>query len=58
VVALLFLVFIYLRALADRYDHEYSWGVTFCGWFWHGLGIIWITIVAVFMVAGTAALAQ
>lgn len=58
VVALLFLVFIYLRALADRYDHEYSWGVTFCGWFWHGLGIIWIAIVAVFMVAGTAALAQ
>ena len=54
VVALLFVVFIYLRALADRYDHEYSWGVAFCGWFWHGLGIIWIAIMAVFTVAGTA----
>ncbi len=58
VVALLFVVFIYLRALADRYDHEYSWGVTFCGWFWHGLGIIWIAIMAIFTVAGTAAMAH
>ncbi len=57
VVALLFVVFIYLRALTDYYDHEYSWGVSFCGWFWHGLGIVWIAIMAVFMVAGTAALA-
>jgi heme/copper-type cytochrome/quinol oxidase subunit 3 len=58
VVALLFVVFVYLRALTDHYDHEYSWGVSFCGWFWHGLGIVWIAILAVFTVAGTAALAR
>ena len=58
VVALLFVVFIYLRALTDHYDHEYSWGVSCCGWFWHGLGLVWIAIMAVFTVAGTAALAR
>lgn len=57
IVALLCVVFIYLRALTDHYDHEYSWGVTFCGWFWHGLGIVWLAIAAVFTVAGTASLA-
>ena len=54
VVALLFIVFVFLNALADRYDNEYSWGVTFCGWFWHGLGVVWCMILAVFLVAGTA----
>ena len=53
VVALLFIVFVFLRALDDHYDHEYSWGVTFCGWFWHGLGIVWWFILAVFLVAMT-----
>lgn len=53
VVALLFVVFVFLRALADRYDHEYSWGVTFCGWFWHGLGVVWVAIMGLFIVAGS-----
>jgi len=58
VVALLFLVYISLQALTDRYDHEYSLGITFCSWFWHGLGIAWIAILALFTVAGTAAMAH
>ena len=53
VVALLFVVFVYLRALADRYDHEYSWGVTFSAWFWHALGVVWLVIVAAFLLAGS-----
>lgn len=53
-VALLFVVFVLLRALADRYDHEYFWGVTFCTWFWHALGIAWLVIMAAFLVAGSA----
>ena len=54
VVALLFVVFVLLQALADRYDHEYSWGVTFCAWFWHSLGIIWLVIVAGMVIAAFA----
>lgn len=53
VVALLFVAFVLLRALADRYDHEYSWGVTFCAWFWHALGIVWLMILGAFLVGST-----
>jgi heme/copper-type cytochrome/quinol oxidase subunit 3 len=53
VVALLFVAFILLRAFADRYDHEYSWGVTFCAWFWHTLGIVWLMIMSAFLVGST-----
>lgn len=49
--ALLFLVWVTLNALADRYDHEYSWGVTLCAWFWHGLGIAWMCIMVVLAIA-------
>lgn len=48
--ALLFLIFVTLRALADRYDHEYSWGVTICGLVWHALFVMWIVILAVFAI--------
>lgn len=48
--ALWFLVFVTLRAFADAYDHEYSWGVTVCGWFWHFLGAVWLCILAVFLI--------
>lgn len=50
-VAWLFLLFIVLQAFADRYDHEYHWGVTFCGWFWHALGIVWIAVLLVMAIA-------
>lgn len=51
VVALLFLVYVTVQALADRYDHEYFWGVTICAWFWHALGIAWLAILFVMMIA-------
>jgi heme/copper-type cytochrome/quinol oxidase subunit 3 len=54
IVALLFVAFVFLQGLANRYDHEYSWGVTFCAWFWHALGIIWLVIVAGFVIAAFA----
>ncbi|MDA1015057.1 MAG: hypothetical protein O3A00_11480 [Planctomycetota bacterium] len=50
-VALMFLVFVTLKGLADRYDHESYWGVTVCAWFWHVLGIAWIAILAVLVIA-------
>ena len=54
IVALLFVAFVFLQGLANRYDHEYSWDVTFCAWFWHALGIIWLVIVAGFVIAAFA----
>lgn len=51
VVALLFLCYITVQALADRYDHEYYWGVTICAWFWHALGVAWTAILFTMVVA-------
>ena len=51
VVALLCLVYVTVQAFADRYDHEYYWGVIVCTWFWHALGIIWCAILAVMAIA-------
>ncbi|MCA9076196.1 MAG: cytochrome c oxidase subunit 3 [Planctomycetaceae bacterium] len=51
VVAVLFLSYVTVRALADRYDHEYYWGVSVAAWFWHALGVVWIGILAVFAIA-------
>lgn len=50
-VALLFLIFVTLKSLEDRYDHEYYWGITFCGGFWHALGAVWMAILMVFFIA-------
>ena len=50
-VALLFLCYITVQASADRYDHEYFWGVTIAAWFWHTLGIIWMVILFVMLIA-------
>ena len=57
-VAVLFVVWIFLKALADRYDHEYFYGVTFCGWFWHGLGIVWVALGGFFTIAMATSMAQ
>jgi cytochrome c oxidase subunit 3 len=50
-VAVLFLAFVATRAQADRYDHEYYWGVSVCAYFWHALGIAWLFILAIFAIA-------
>ena len=51
VVALLCLVYVTVQAHADRYDHEYYWGVTVCAWFWHALGVVWCAVLAVMVIA-------
>ena len=50
-VALLFVVYVSLKAISDRYDHEYYWGVSVCAWFWHFLGVVWLGILSVFAIA-------
>jgi len=49
--AMMLLVWVTLQAHADRYDHEYYWGVSICSWFWHALGIVWMAILVVFAFA-------
>jgi cytochrome c oxidase subunit 3 len=51
VVAQSVLLWVTLSAFADRYDHEYYWGVTFASWCWHVLGIVWIGILCIFAIA-------
>jgi heme/copper-type cytochrome/quinol oxidase subunit 3 len=50
IVALLILTYVTLRALGDRYDHEYSFGVAACGWCWHFLGGAWIFILGAYVI--------
>ena len=49
-VAVLCLVFVANRAFADRYDHEYYWGVALCGYFWHALGVAWLFVLVIFAI--------
>lgn len=51
VVAQSVLLWVTLSAFADRYDHEYCWGVTFAACLWHGLGVVWCGILVVFTMA-------
>ena len=46
VLALLVLTLVTVQAFNDRYDHEYYWGVSFCAGFWHFLGLIWLSVLA------------
>ncbi len=48
VVALFFLSYVNLQSHADRYDHEYSFGVAVCAWFWHILGVLWFFILGAY----------
>ncbi len=46
--AVFWLVYVALRGFAGRYDHEYRFGLTACGWCWHALGAVWLVILAVY----------
>jgi heme/copper-type cytochrome/quinol oxidase subunit 3 len=50
-IAIMFLTLVYLKSLIDRYDHEYYWGVMVCSYFWHALGLVWLAIIGVFLIA-------
>jgi heme/copper-type cytochrome/quinol oxidase subunit 3 len=51
IVAVLFVSFVIVLAMSDRYDHEYHWGVTFCTGFWHFLGVAWLVVLAIIVIA-------
>ena len=50
-IALLFLLFVTLRARVERYDHEYYWGVIVAAGFWHLLGGAWVAILIVLVIS-------
>jgi heme/copper-type cytochrome/quinol oxidase subunit 3 len=50
IVALMVLSYVTLQGFSDRYDHEYSFGVSVCTWFWHILGILWVFILGAYAV--------
>ncbi len=52
-VALLFLAYVTVKALANRYDHEYYLGVAACALFWHALGVAWAVIFGVLVITST-----
>jgi len=54
-VAALCLAWVIVSASANRYDHEYCWGVTICSFFWHVLGIVWLAILATFAISTSSA---
>lgn len=56
-VAVLFVAFVTIRAHAQRYDHEYYWGVLVCAYFWHALGIAWLFILLILAVVAAYRLA-
>lgn len=49
IVALLFVIYTTVHALSYRYDHEYYFGIQFCAWFWHALGIVWGAILMILL---------
>lgn len=51
-VATFFVSYITAGAWSVRYDHEYHWGVTFCVWFWHALGAVWLAVLTVYLFVG------
>jgi cytochrome c oxidase subunit 3 len=51
IVAVMFVSFVVVLAMSDRYDHEYHWGVTFCAGFWHFLGVVWLVVLAIIVIA-------
>lgn len=50
-IAIMGLCWVSVRAWADKYDHEYHWGVTVCAGFWHFLGVVWVAVLAVISIA-------
>jgi cytochrome c oxidase subunit 3 len=49
---IIFLGYIITQAFRNRYDHERHWAVDHCAGYWHFLDVVWIMMLALFMVTG------
>jgi heme/copper-type cytochrome/quinol oxidase subunit 3 len=41
-----------VKAMKDRYDHENYQGVRHAAVYWHFLDIVWVAMLAVFLIMG------
>jgi len=46
------LVSVAFNAQRDKYDHEREIGLRFCTLYWHFLDIVWVILIACFLIAG------
>lgn len=51
ITAQLALSWITVQAFNDRYDHEFFRPVTYCAWFWHFLGGVWLSLLVIIGIA-------
>ena len=49
---IIFLGYIITQAFRNRYDHERHWAVDHCAGYWHFLDVVWIMMLALFMITG------
>lgn len=48
---MVFLGFVIYQAYRDRYDHERHFAVDNCANYWHFLDVVWVCMLAVFLIA-------
>lgn len=48
---MIFLGYVIYQAARDRYDHERHWAVDHCASYWHFLDVVWVCMLATFLVA-------
>jgi cytochrome c oxidase subunit III len=44
-----FIAFVLVQGHRGVYDHERHWAVDHCAWYWHFLDIVWIAMLAMFV---------
>lgn len=47
-----FLVWIIFRTRQNRIDHERYWSVSHCAGYWHFLDVVWVAMLATFLLTG------
>jgi heme/copper-type cytochrome/quinol oxidase subunit 3 len=46
---MVFLIYIIIQSLREKYDHERHWAVDHCAGYWHFLDVVWFTMMVVFV---------
>jgi len=46
------LVQVVFQARRDKYDHERCFGLQFCTLYWHFLDLVWVFLIASFLITG------
>ena len=49
---IIYIVFVLIQSLRDKYDHERHWAIDNCAGYWHFLGVVWLAMLATFYFVG------